>query len=137
MTREELFQLHQSMSAKGLEIMKVKNNDYAGSKVGDSPFENFRRSEVLGIPGELGLLVRVMDKICRIKTFVENGTLAVKGEPVDDAVLDILNYMVLLQGMIEERRAVRDFDPVMMAERNSQDRINCLGAVAFAGLTKS
>ncbi len=52
-------------------------------------------------------MLRVMDKFCRIKTFIESGTLAVKGEPVDDAILDIINYMVLLAGMIEEKREAK------------------------------
>ncbi len=105
MTRDELFALHRDMATRALAIMQAKNRDYAGAAENVDPFANFRRSEVLGVPGELGLLIRVMDKICRIKTFIESGSLAVKTEPVDDAILDILNYMVLLQGMVEERRA--------------------------------
>ncbi len=118
MNRQELFDLHAKLCAQGLEIMKAKNQDYAGKGDG-SPFKNFENSEILGVSRELGLMMRVMDKICRIKSFIESGTLAVKGEPVDDAVLDIINYMVLLMGMIEEKRGTQKL----------QDDINALRTV--------
>ncbi len=123
MNRAELFELHKSLCDKGLEIMRAKNQDYAG-KSGDSPFQNFERSEVLGIPRELGLLVRVMDKICRIKSFIEAGTLAVKGEPVDDAILDIINYMVLLNGMIEETRIKKLQDEINALRTSARECVN-------------
>lgn len=49
--------------------------------------------------------MRVMVKLRRIATFVNTGTLAVKTESVDDAILDVLNYMVVLAGLVEDRRS--------------------------------
>lgn len=102
MTRERLFALHAELCNKALHIVRAKNQDYTS---GGSPFVNFKNAEVFGVPGELGLLIRVMDKLMRIQSFIHNGTLAVKGEPVEDAILDVMNYMILLAGMIEEKRA--------------------------------
>jgi hypothetical protein len=97
--------LHDEMCQKAKSIMQKKNHDYAtGGNNNTDPFANFRLTErVLDIPAELGLMTRVLDKIQRIKTYVKQGKLAVENEGVNDAILDILNYMVLLQGIINER----------------------------------
>lgn len=100
MTSEQLFALHKVLCQNGLDTMRLKNHDYTA---GGSPFSNFRNSEILGVSGELGLLVRVIDKLMRIRTFITLGTLVVKTESVQDAIVDIINYMVLLAGMIEEK----------------------------------
>lgn len=103
MNRDALIQLHQETCAKCLDILKEKNQDYSGGS-GD-PFANFRGSEFIGIKPELGILMRSMDKFKRIQAFVETGTLAVKSESVNDAIRDVINYMVLLQGLIQETQA--------------------------------
>jgi hypothetical protein len=82
-------------------LMESKNHDYRGGS-GD-PFANFRRSVELGVEPEVGLLMRMLDKIQRIKTFATKGELAVKGEPVWDAIVDIINYAVLCYGLLIER----------------------------------
>jgi hypothetical protein len=102
MNREQLLKLHDQLCEDARKIMSAKNQDYAGG--GADPFGNFRGSLFLGIEPELGLLMRCMDKFKRIEAFVNTGTLAVKNEPVDDAIRDVINYMVLLGGLIEERR---------------------------------
>ena len=81
-------------------IMLAKNNDYSH---GEDPFVNFRASEILGVPIEKGILVRVLDKIQRIRTFSDTGKLAVSNESVDDAIDDIINYMILLKGVIYDK----------------------------------
>jgi hypothetical protein len=80
--------------------MMKKNHDYRGGDDND-PFANFRGSTSLGIQPILGILLRVQDKLMRIKTFEEKGELKVKGEGIDDALIDVINYMVLIRGMIE------------------------------------
>ena len=81
--------------------MEAKNHDYTGGS--DDPFANFRATEMLGVPAEIGVLTRCLDKFQRIKSFVSTGTLQVKSESVDDAIEDVINYMVLLKGIIRER----------------------------------
>ena len=102
MTRDELFKLHEETTAKCLGIMRQKNQDYSGGT--SDPFTNFLAGEVLGIQGELGILLRSLDKFQRIKAFVETGTLAVKSESVDDAIEDVINYMILLKGLIKHKQ---------------------------------
>ena len=102
MTREELFSLHEETCKKCLAIMIKKNHDYTGGD--DSrPFANFKDSEVFGIPGELGILLRVLDKMKRLQAFVSTGELHVDDEGWEDACDDIVNYMILLKGMLTEK----------------------------------
>ena len=103
MTKDELFKLHEETCAKCLNIMRAKNQDYSGGT--ESPFANFQAGEILGISGELGILLRSIDKFQRIRAFVETGKLAVKSESVDDAIEDIINYMILLKGLIKHKHS--------------------------------
>lgn len=101
MTREELFKMHEDTCAKALATMKKKNHDYAESS---DPFQNFKGSTVFTIPPVVGVLLRVQDKMQRINTFARKGELAVKNESVDDAIEDVINYMILIKGLIEEEK---------------------------------
>lgn len=102
LTREELLSLHASTCAKARLLMANKNADYSG---GDADcFGNFRAAEMLGVHPVIGLLMRCGDKFQRIRSFVNSGTLAVKGESVNDAIEDVINYMILLKGMIVEQQ---------------------------------
>lgn len=104
MTPEKLFELHEKLSKDALKLMEGKNHDYRGGS-GD-PFANFRASLTLGIDPRLGILIRMSDKLARISTFIHKGTLKVKDEGVRDTVLDLINYSVLLQAMIDEENVV-------------------------------
>ena len=100
-TREELFKLHQDMCNEALELMKKKNDDYASST---DPFMNFRRAEYLGFStAELGVLIRMTDKMSRISAFLNRGELSLKNESVYDAIVDIVNYSVILAGLLKDR----------------------------------
>lgn len=91
---------HDVLCRAGKEIMMKKNHDYtAGS--GD-PYANFRGSTYLDISVIRGILLRVQDKIMRIRTFDEKGQLQVAGESVTDALIDVINYMVLISGVIKD-----------------------------------
>jgi hypothetical protein len=103
MNRKELLEMHKETCEAARSIMEAKNADYTGGNEGDDPFANFRATEMLGIPAELGVLTRCLDKFQRIKSFVKNGTLQVKSESVEDAIQDVINYMILLQGIIRTR----------------------------------
>lgn len=95
MTRFELHMLHEELCHDAEKLMADKNADYA---IDTDPFRNFR------IFGELGILVRMSDKLARLRTFSERGTLAVADESVRDTILDLINYSVLLYGYIEDTR---------------------------------
>jgi hypothetical protein len=105
MSKEELFQLHNDTTTACLEVMKKKNHDYTS---GGSVFANFKDSSILGVAPVLGILLRCIDKFKRIQTFVTKGGLAVEGEGVLDAVDDVINYMILVKGIIIEEQRIAD-----------------------------
>jgi hypothetical protein len=90
--RQHLFALHQELSRDGLELMKRKNQDY-GNRT--DPFKNFKKH------GEMGILVRLDDKLNRLESFAEKGFLAVKSESIKDTVIDGMNYLVLFYAYLE------------------------------------
>jgi hypothetical protein len=83
------------------ETLTRKNHDYtAGS--GD-PFANFRLAALENVDPLQGLMIRCQDKFQRLRTFIQTGSLAVHGEGWRDAILDVIGYMTLLNGMMTER----------------------------------
>lgn len=92
-----------STTEKMLQISKQKNADYTGGN--SDPFANFTRVEALGICStEQGFLTRMTDKMCRISSFVKNGTLEVKDESVEDTLIDLANYCILMLGYLEQKK---------------------------------
>jgi hypothetical protein len=110
MNREQLLENHNRLCTTALNLMRKKNHDYAG-RGGESPFANFTRCESMGIcTTEQGFLVRMTDKMSRLSSFIEAGTLQVKDESVEDTILDIINYAVLFQSYLQEKK--ENHDPV-------------------------
>lgn len=103
MTIDELLKLHEETCQAARDIMRAKNADYTAGSA--DPFANFRASEAVGVPGVLSILVRSLDKFQRIRSFVVRGKLEVKDESVDDAIQDVVNYMILAQGMLRDLRS--------------------------------
>jgi hypothetical protein len=93
MTREELFSLHTNLCEEAKQLLIAKNHDYAAET---DIFRNFR------LFGTLGILVRLSDKIARLRTFEETKSFVVKDESVKDTIMDIINYAVLMQGYLKE-----------------------------------
>lgn len=103
MTKKEYLEFHRATCEQMMEICRRKNADYSGAS--EDPFANFRASEQLGVSSvETGFLVRMLDKFKRINSFVEKGELLVKDESVNDTLLDLANYSILLAGYIESKR---------------------------------
>lgn len=100
MSAPHLLALHDELCGSAKDLMTRKNYDYTSGS-GDS-FANFRGSSYLGIDPVLGVMLRMQDKMMRIRTFVEKGELKVKDESVRDAFIDLVNYTVLMYGLIEE-----------------------------------
>jgi hypothetical protein len=80
--------------------MSRKNHDYTSGS-GD-PYANFRTAEQLGVHPAVGIMLRMGDKMQRIRTFAERGELKVDGEGLEDAVVDCINYAVLAYGLLLE-----------------------------------
>lgn len=113
MNSKELLQLHRDTSDKCFAIMQKKNNDYSGGEKSPDALANFKMSESLGLHPVMGLLLRMQDKIMRIKTFASDGTLKVSDETTEDAFDDIVNYAILGKALlIDERRSAAGEMPV-------------------------
>ncbi len=108
MTSEELFKIHKSLCATALSLMTKKNHDYAGKK-GLEPFANFTRAEAMGITTtEKAILVRMLDKISRLSSFAEAGEFKVEDEKLEDTILDVINYSVLLYAFVQDKQRQKE-----------------------------
>jgi len=103
MNQAELLEHHIEICNIAYELMKKKNHDYAG-KDGTTPFANFEKAEMMGLCStESGMMVRILDKISRITTYIDAGELKVENEGYNDAVIDLINYLVLFSGYIKSK----------------------------------
>ena len=108
MTTEELLKLHDETCDKCKVIMAKKNSDYTGGSQATDIFANFNSSTILNIHPVQGLLLRLIDKVQRIRSFTNDKKLSVPDESVDDACEDIVNYAILAKAMlIEERKKIK------------------------------
>lgn len=72
------------------ELHERKQVDYGTQ--GD-PFANVRASEGFGVPAWVGALIRLNDKVTRLKNFAEKGELA--NESAEDSMMDIAVYALI------------------------------------------
>ena len=97
-TTEELLALHTILMRRGQDLMRKKNSDYANPSASADPFRNFQTF------GAFGILVRLSDKLARLRVFVEKTQqgqeMMVKDEKWEDTLIDAINYLVLLDGYI-------------------------------------
>jgi soluble cytochrome b562 len=120
MTRDELFAFHDQCAARAKALMEKKNKDYAKES---DPLRNFRRH------GLKGFVVRMDDKMARLDNFVENGTLAVSDESVEDSLIDLLNYSVLMLAMLQEQRSA----PPTITTSGGGVTGSCIGYLSVGG----
>lgn len=99
----ELLEIHERTSEICRAVMRQKNSDYTGGTSKDDPFANFNMSSAFGVPPIIGILLRIGDKMRRIQSFANDGTLRVAGESVFDACEDIVNYAILIKAMCVEQ----------------------------------
>jgi len=97
MDRETFLQNIEKTYSDGVNLIKVKNADYANT---DDPFQNFRNSTASGVILERGILVRVMDKITRIANLLDRPPMLAE-ERIVDSLLDAINYLAILKVYIE------------------------------------
>ncbi len=103
MTKQEYLEFHKEKCQAMMKMTQAKNADYTGGS--EDPFANFAQVKKFGIcEVEIGFLTRMIDKFCRIISFVKKGDLQVKNESVDDTLMDLANYCVLLMGYLEAQR---------------------------------
>tara|TARA_R100000734_G_C3312100_1_gene103042 strand:- start:886 stop:1317 length:432 start_codon:yes stop_codon:yes gene_type:complete len=105
MTSKELLQLHDRTCKSCRDIMVKKNNDYTGGKTATDIFANFNSAKILNIHPVQGLLLRLIDKVQRIRSFTNDKELSVPNESVEDACDDIVNYAILAKAMLLDERS--------------------------------
>lgn len=122
LSRKELLYYHEVVSNKARTLMEAKNHDYAGpekSAGGFDVFANFRRAEALGLcKTEVGIMVRLSDKMSRASTFIQAGELLVKTESIEDLVMDGINYWILFGAYVAELGRVGKPEPEPAESRN-------------------
>ena len=103
MNNNEFITYHKEFCDKMQLIVLNKNTDY--SSIITDAFSNFKVVEQLDIASaEQGFLVRIMDKVNRINSFVKRGVLLVADEKIEDTLLDLANYAILLAGYIKAKK---------------------------------
>lgn len=105
MTIEEIIKMLEETTNDLKQTLKKKSSDYTGGEKSKDPFANFRATEILDIDPIVGIMMRIMDKIQRVRSFVNDGELKVPNESVYDAFDDIIGYTILAKAMIKEKRA--------------------------------
>jgi hypothetical protein len=90
---------HELLEESG-ELHDRKQADYGRD---DDPFANVRASEEWGVPGWVGAMVRLNDKIRRLQALVENGKL--ENESAEDSFRDIAVYALIALILFEQRNA--------------------------------
>lgn len=103
MTAVELTKYFDSVVGRMRKILVAKNHDYGGKSL--DAFSNFTRVEALGIASaEQGFLTRMTDKMCRIANFIQQGVLKVDDEKIEDTLLDLANYAILMAAYIKSKK---------------------------------
>ena len=81
-------------------IMRIKNSDYASE---DNPFRNLMMVEKLWLSStEKWILIRMVDKISRVSNLL-NKKNKVKDESIEDTLLDLANYSLILSIYIKNK----------------------------------
>jgi hypothetical protein len=81
----------------------VKQADYGTD---EDPFANVRATEEFGIDAWIGAVIRLADKVQRLKSMVRNGSL--KNESVEDSLTDIAVYAIIGRVLWEELQSAGD-----------------------------
>lgn len=105
MNIDELLTMHQKVSHDCREVMKRKNHDYTA---GGDALANFKNSLSHKVEPEIGIMIRMDDKMMRVKTYLSGEDLMVTDENVLDSIDDNFNYLMLLRALVVERMKSAD-----------------------------
>lgn len=105
-TKEELFAGFKVITERMFATMERKNADYAGEGEWSA---NFGLIEVLTkgeITREMGTIVRMSDKLSRVVRLLGNANQEgrVLDEKIEDTLLDLANYSILMILMLKEKQ---------------------------------
>lgn len=137
MTGEELVAEHKAITDKMHQVCKAKNADYAGQGGNRDAFANLSMIEVAShgaIKAEHGFLTRMSDKWSRLLSLLTSGREAqVKDESIEDTLLDLANYCLLLAIYLRSKRKsiLTRFDRIVCANMSCQKVLNDGSQSAF------
>lgn len=101
MTQEEYLKKFKETTDLLVSIVSKKNQDYS---VPDDAFANFRLCDTMGIcKTEEGIVVRMSDKFQRIVNLLHKEN-AVKDETINDSLLDLANYSLILYLYLQDQK---------------------------------
>lgn len=83
------------------ELHSRKQHDYGA---GEDPFANLRASQDFGVEPWIAVIIRLNDKVTRLKSLIAKGEL--KNEPVTDSFKDIAVYALIADIFYEEKMQV-------------------------------
>jgi hypothetical protein len=84
-----------------LEQLTIKKNaGYSGQN--QDAWSNFRQCESFGVSAASGILTRMSDKWERLKNIWSNSDNEQVGEKVEDTLLDLANYAIILVCILRE-----------------------------------
>ena len=98
-TNEEAIRLQEFLRDHSYGLMMAKRKDYSGD---DDPFRNLRSSEVHGVEPWRGTMVRLQDKLARIRSVMEADGVMEVDESLIDTFADIHNYTDIIAGLVWE-----------------------------------
>jgi hypothetical protein len=103
MNSEQYLEYLSQMCDKMKVMAAQKCHDYAGFS--DSAFSNFEVVEKCDIASvEQGFLTRMMDKVSRINSFLKQGICKVENEKIEDTLLDLASYSILMSAYIKSKK---------------------------------
>ena len=100
MNQDDALALQRHIIEHAMSILHGKRRDYSGT---EDPFRNLRSSEVHGVEPWRGTLVRLQDKLSRVRSIMEaGGDMQVK-ESLLDTFADVINYTCIAAGLVWEQ----------------------------------
>ena len=108
MQNDTFFMIAEKFFERCLEVSKAKGEEYTigtGEK-----FKNFESvGERLGLSAEKVLMVYLLKHMDSIRYYILHGTEA-SDESIDGRILDAVNYLVLLYGILYEKEHIKKLD---------------------------
>ncbi len=100
MTHKQREEIITSVLQEAEKLREVKGNDYSGTEDCNSNFK--RLGKKLNLTPETILWVYLTKHLDSIETFIREGKVA--SEPIDSRIIDSINYLLILQSLINESR---------------------------------
>ena len=97
MNTAQLLALHDKVTTEAKNILTTKVRNYSGEGDADTNFGRVEDLQICSVP--TGILARISDKLGRLITHCNHDGL-VGDESFEDSIIDIINYLVFLQGSV-------------------------------------